>query len=277
MEKHIFHVTSNLSLKKREGTIKAEKVVGKCCKCLFVGVKFQIDEFRCSLTLTFSNLLPYIPVWVTRSRLVTRKDRKDVAESVVKNTLARSDASGGGWKRGRTIASNYVEWPVSGLDSGLVPHSASRVVFVSFGFARRRRRRPAVVASRRLLTLRLGCLWERKYAFRSFLPPSFSRARHPPPSRRGRAESWCTGGQTLVRSARAEENRGMHLRILPGNAAGVRNGAKRLSRKTRLPLELNLSGYVFTLRRCKASLPILPRMVKRKHRVEMKLNDEIYM
>lgn len=191
MEKHIFHVTSNLSLKKREGTIKAEKVVGKCCKCLFVGVKFQIDEFRCSLTLTFSNLLPYIPVWVTRSRLVTRKDRKDVAESVVKNTLARGDASGGGWKRGRTIASNYVEWPVSGLDSGLVPHSASRVVFVSFGFARRRRRRPAVVASRRLLTLRLGCLWERKYAFRSFLPPSFSRARHPShPSIPGRAESW---------------------------------------------------------------------------------------
>lgn len=116
----------------------------------------------------------------------------------------------------------------------------------------------AVVASRRLLTLRLGCLWERKYAFRSFLPPSFSRARaiHPSPSEgggRGNPGSWCTGGQTLVRSARAEENRGMHLRILPGNAAGVRNGAKRLSRKTRLPLELNLSGYVFTLRRCKAS------------------------
>lgn len=185
---------------------------------------------------------------------------------------------GQGWKHGRTIASNYVEWPVSGLDSGLVPHSASRGVFVSFGFARR----PAVVASRCLLTLRLGCLWERKYAFRSFLPPSFSRARaRPPPlSGPGKEEnpgSWCTGGQTLVRSARAEENRGMHLRILPGNAAGVRNGAKRLSRKTRLPLELNLSGYVFTLRRCKASLPILSWMLKRKHRVEMKLNEEIYI
>lgn len=34
----------------------------------------------------------------------------------------------------------------------------------------------------------------------------------------------------MVRSARAEENRGMHLRILPRNAAGVRNG-------TSLPLE----------------------------------------
>lgn len=41
---------------------------------------------------------------------------------MVKNTVARGDASGG-WKGGRTIGSNYVEWPVSGLDSGLVPHS----------------------------------------------------------------------------------------------------------------------------------------------------------
>lgn len=41
--------------------------------------------------------------------------------SVVKNTLARSDGSGGGDGNAGTIASNYVEWPVSGLGSGLVP------------------------------------------------------------------------------------------------------------------------------------------------------------
>lgn len=53
----------------------------------------------------------------------------------------------------------------------------------------------------------------------------------PPRLGRGGGEGSCrTGGQTLVRSARAEENRGMHLRILPRNAAGVRNG-------TSLPLE----------------------------------------
>lgn len=41
--------------------------------------------------------------------------------SVVKNTLARSDGSGGGDGNAGTIASNYVEWPVSGLGSSLVP------------------------------------------------------------------------------------------------------------------------------------------------------------
>ena len=132
-----------------------------------------------------------------------------------------------------------------------------------------------------MLTLRLGCLWERKYAFRSFLPPSFARARHPSLSIKGRGEgeSWLLvhGRTDIGKKCTCRGKSRDALTDITGERSWCKKRGETSLEKDPTPLGIKSFGIrIYAAAVQSFVLPILPWMVKRKHRVEMKLN-EIYI